>query len=175
MRLAAGKIGTAPEWFYKGCGSALRVHNDPLLLVPSYAEESGEEPEIAGVYQIAADGRPYRIDPTIGNEFSDHKFERFNYLNLAGSKLRTCAIGPELVIDYEFKSVPGTVTIERGGRVLWSKQIRSGEAEMCLLCATSSITISNSRPIIDREICTIISSAVTPSASWPEFNLLMAI
>ena len=129
-RPAAGKIGTAPEWFYKGCGTALRAHNDPLL-VPSYAEDGGEEPEIAGVYLIAADGRPYRIGLANGNEFSDHKFERRNYLNLAGSKLRTCATGPELVIDHEFKSVPGTVTIERGGRVLWSEQIRSGEEEMC--------------------------------------------
>ncbi len=60
------------------------------------------------------------------------------------------------MIDYEFKSDPGTVTIERGGRVLWSEQIRGGEAEMCLLCATSSINISNSRPIDDREICTFI-------------------
>ena len=31
-----------------------------------------------------------------GNEFSDHRFEKKNYLNLAGSKLRTCSIGPEL-------------------------------------------------------------------------------
>ena len=35
----------------------------------------------------------------IGNEFSDHKFEKKNYLNLAGSKIRTCSLGPELVID----------------------------------------------------------------------------
>ena len=31
----------------------------------------------------------------VGNEFSDHKFERKNYLNLAGSKIRTCGLGPE--------------------------------------------------------------------------------
>jgi hypothetical protein len=67
----------------------------------------------------------------IGNEFSDHRFEKKNYLNLAGSKIRTCSLGPELVIDPEFNSVPGKVSIERADKVIWSKEIRTGEAEMC--------------------------------------------
>ena len=67
---------------------------------------------------------------TIGNEFSDHVFERKNYLNLAGSKLRTCAIGPELILDAAFDSVPGTVTIKRGGATVWAKDIVTGEQEM---------------------------------------------
>jgi hypothetical protein len=66
-----------------------------------------------------------------GNEFSDHQFEKKNYLNLAGSKLRTCALGPELVVDPEFESVPVTIKVDRGGHLLWSKSFRSGEAEMC--------------------------------------------
>src|SRR3954453_17897816 len=47
-RPAAGVIGVAPEWFYKGTGSILRAHNEPLE-VPPYADDGGEEPEIAGV------------------------------------------------------------------------------------------------------------------------------
>src|SRR5438105_13309348 len=66
-----------------------------------------------------------------GNEFSDHRFEKTNYLNLAGSKLRTCALGPELAVDPVFESVPVDVKIERAGDVLWSKAFRSGLAEMC--------------------------------------------
>ena len=66
-----------------------------------------------------------------GNEFSDHRFEKTNYLNLAGSKLRNCSLGPELVVDPAFESVPVEVTIERDGEVLWSKSILSGEVEMC--------------------------------------------
>jgi hypothetical protein len=124
------KIGAAPEWFYKGDGSILRAHGQPLE-IPSYAEDGGEEAEIAGLYIIAPDGRPHRVGMAVGNEFSDHVFEKKNYLNLAGSKLRTCAIGPELVIDPAFDSVAGESRIERGGMVLWSKSIRSGEAEMC--------------------------------------------
>jgi hypothetical protein len=125
-----GRIGIAPEWFYKGTGTILRAHGEPLV-VPSYAEDGGEEAEVAGVYLIDAAGRPRRLGMAAGNEFSDHRFERKNYLNLAGSKLRTCALGPELVVDPDFDSVPGRVTLERAGSVLWSKEIRTGEAEMC--------------------------------------------
>ena len=99
--------------------------------MPSYGEDGGEEAEIAGVYLVGADGVPRRVGMTSGNEFSDHVFEKRNYLNLAGSKLRTCAIGPELVVDGKFDSVGGEVRIERGNDVVWSKAIRTGEAEMC--------------------------------------------
>ena len=125
-----GSIGTPPEWFYKGTGSILRAHGEALA-VPSYAEDGGEEAEIAGIYVNDAHGRPRRIGMALGNEFSDHCFEKQNYLNLASSKLRTCSTGPELVIDPEFESVIGEVMIERAGRTLWRKQIRTGEAEMC--------------------------------------------
>jgi hypothetical protein len=129
-RPAAGEIGTPPEWFYKGSGTILRAHNEPLE-IPSYAEDGGEEGEIAGVYVVDSGGRPCRVGMSCGNEFSDHVFEKKNYLNLAGSKLRTCALGPELTLDPEFTSVPGEVTIERSGQPLWTKQIRTGESEMC--------------------------------------------
>ena len=126
---AAGAVGAAPEWFYKGNGTILRAHGEPLD-VPGFAEDGGEEAEIAGVYVIGADGVPHRVGMAIGNEFSDHLFERKNYLNLAGSKLRTCAIGPELVIDPAFESVSGKVTVIRDGATVWSKDIVTGEQEM---------------------------------------------
>ncbi len=127
---AEGKIGNAPEWFYKGTGTILRAHGESLV-VPAYAEDGGEEGEVASVYVVAPDGSPRRIGFVIGNEFSDHRFEKKNYLNLAGSKIRTCSIGPELVLASEFQSVPGKVSIERGKEILWSKEILTGEAEMC--------------------------------------------
>ena len=125
-----GSIGTSPEWFYKGSGSILRSHGE-ILTVPSYAEDGGEEAEAAGIYINDPRGQPRRIGMAMGNEFSDHCFEKQNYLNLASSKLRTCSIGPELVVSPEFESVTGEVMIERSGRPLWRKQIRTGEAEMC--------------------------------------------
>jgi hypothetical protein len=125
-----GQAGVAPEWFYKGCGTILRAHNQPLE-VPAFAEDGGEEAEIAGVYLIGPDQLPYRFGMTVGNEFSDHIFEKRNYLNLAGSKLRTCSIGPELVVDPQFRSVSGRVTIQRGTSTVWSREILTGEDEMC--------------------------------------------
>jgi hypothetical protein len=41
-----------------------------------------------------------------------------------------CSIGPELVLDPDFDAVSGSVSIERGGAVLWSQSIASGEKNM---------------------------------------------
>ena len=83
---------------------------------------------------IDADGTPRRIGMAVGNEFSDHRFEKRNYLNLAGSKLRTCAIGPELVLDPAFDSVPGEV-VDRARRRARSGRRRSAPARR--RCATA--------------------------------------
>jgi len=128
-RPAPGETGVAPEWFYKGNGGILRGPYEPLT-VPAYAEDGGEEAELAGIYIIGEDGAPYRIGMVAGNEFSDHKFEKRNYLNLAGSKLRTCSIGPELVVGAGFQSIAGEVRIQRGVDTIWSKKVETGEANM---------------------------------------------
>jgi hypothetical protein len=125
-----GCVGAAPEWFYKGVGRIVRAHNEPLK-VPSHALDGGEEAEIAGVYLIGGDGTPFRVGLTQGNEFSDHVLEARNYLYLAESKLRDCALGPELVIEPKFDDVPGCSKIERGGKVIWETAQASGERWMC--------------------------------------------
>jgi hypothetical protein len=129
-RPAAGAVGIAPEWFYKGDGSAVRGPFEALE-IPGHGEDGGEEAEVAAIYIVADDGTPWRIGMTTGNEFSDHVFERRNYLNLAGSKLRTCSIGPELVAGADFSNVAGRVKVFRGGDILWEKEIRTGEQNMC--------------------------------------------
>jgi len=125
-----GAVGIAPEWFYKGDGSMIQAPFGSLP-IPGYAEDGGEEAEVAAIYLIAEDGSPWRIGMAVGNEFSDHVFERRNYLNLAGSKLRMCSIGPELVVNPVFDDIPGSVRILRGNDVLWQKQIATGERNMC--------------------------------------------
>ncbi len=124
-----GRIGVSPEWFFKGNGTILRAHGEPLV-APPFACDGGEEPEIAGLYVVDSAGRPRRVGMAIANEFSDHVLEKQNYLYLAHSKLRTCSIGPELVLDPDFSAVAGTVAVERDGRPLWSQAIASGEANM---------------------------------------------
>jgi hypothetical protein len=56
--------------------------------------------------------------------------EKKNYLYLAHSKMRQCAIGPELALDETFQALAGHVTILREGDVLWTQAIQSGEANM---------------------------------------------
>lgn len=129
-RPGKGAIGIQPEWFFKGTGHILRGHNQALD-VPPYAGDGGEEPEVAGIYLIDQNGSPRRIGFAIGNEFSDHVMEKKNYLYLAPSKLRTCSIGPELVIDLDFSPViDGKVSITRDDKIIWSKDVRTGEAHM---------------------------------------------
>jgi hypothetical protein len=124
-----GIIGVQPEWFYKGQGAVLRAHNETLER-PAYADDGGEEPEVAGVYVIDPNGQPYRIGFTPGNEFSDHVMEKKNYLYLAPSKLRQCAIGPEILIGGEFKDIEGTVEVIRKETSIWSQEIKTGENNM---------------------------------------------
>jgi hypothetical protein len=126
---AAGEAGVQPEWFYKGDGSILVAPGEPLT-APGFAEDGGEEPEIAGVYLIGSDGQPVRLGFVLGNEFSDHVVERQNYLWLAHSKLREAALGPELLLGELPAAVVGTSRILRDGAVVWEKPFLSGETNM---------------------------------------------
>lgn len=126
-----GNRGTAPEWFYKGNGVCLRGHRDPLDL-PSFALDGGEEPEFVGCYVIAPDGTPYRVGFALGNEWSDHATEKINYLYLAPSKLRTCSVGPELVVGECFEALDIRVTVAREGITIYdSGTLKSGQEFMC--------------------------------------------
>lgn len=127
---AKNQIGAQPEWFYKGDGSIV-VAPGAALPLPAFAEDGGEEPEIAGLYVIGPDRQPYRIGFALGNEYSDHIMERRNYLYLAHSKLRFCSYGPELVTGDLPQHLVGTSRIIRDGQVIWEKEFLSGEDNMC--------------------------------------------
>jgi hypothetical protein len=126
----AGETGAQPEWFYKGDGRILAAPGEPLVM-PSFALDGGEEPEIAGIYVIDVSGRPVRLGFALGNEFSDHVTERGNYLWLAHSKLRAAALGAELLLGELPADVRGVSRIRRDGAVIWEKPFLSGEANMC--------------------------------------------
>jgi hypothetical protein len=127
---AAGTTGVQPEWFYKGDGSIVSASGQDLNM-PSFALDGGEEPEIAGLYIIGDDGQPYRVGFAVGNEFSDHITERQNYLYLAHSKLRACAVGPALLVGELPQHIAGHARIrDRDGQVRWEKPFVSGEQNM---------------------------------------------
>ena len=121
--------GVQPEWFYKGNGHMAVAPGAPITS-PGFALDAGEEPEIAGIYIIAADGSPARVGWALANEFSDHVTERINYLYLAHSKLRPASFGPEILVGELPVDIRGTSRIRRSGAVIWEKPFLSGEANM---------------------------------------------
>jgi hypothetical protein len=126
----AGSAGVQPEWFYKGDGSIVRATGQDLDM-PAFSLDGGEEPEIAGLYLIGDDGQPWRLGFAIGNEFSDHVTERQNYLYLAHSKLRSCGLGPALLLGELPQHVAGVSRIlDETGKVRWEKAFVSGEQNM---------------------------------------------
>lgn len=125
----AGRVGAQPEWFWKGDGSILARPGAPLVS-PGWAEDAGEEAEVVGLYVVGDDGTPRRLGFALGNEFSDHVMEQWSYLDLAHSKLRPCAVGPELRLGPLPDAVEGEVRILRGGTPAWSGPFLSGESNM---------------------------------------------
>ncbi|WP_426231686.1 AraD1 family protein [Pararhizobium sp. DWP3-4] len=124
-----GEKGVQPEWFYKGNGSQTVAPGGDLVS-PSFAQDGGEEPEMAGIYVISDKGAPFRIGFAVANEFSDHVTERVNYLYLAHSKLRPASFGPEIRVGEAPSDIRGTSRIIRDGAVFWEKPFLSGEANM---------------------------------------------
>ena len=127
---AAGKIGTPPEWFYKGDGRCV-IAPEKELELPAYALDGGEEVEIVGLYVIGDRGEVLRVGFALGNEYADHVMERQNYLYLAHSKLRQCSFGPELLTGDLPASVTGRARLVRDGKEIWAEDWLSGEENMC--------------------------------------------
>ncbi|HYS45832.1 MAG TPA: AraD1 family protein, partial [Rhizomicrobium sp.] len=126
---AVGQEGAQPEWFYKGDGGSV-VAPEAAFASPAFAQDGGEEPEIVGLYRIGPDGVPHRLGFALGNEFSDHVTEKFNYLWLAHSKLRQCSFGPELRTGPLPGAVTGRSRVRRGNEVLFDRPFLSGEDNM---------------------------------------------
>jgi len=126
---APGAEGAQPEWFYKGDGGSV-VAPEADFTSPAFAQDGGEEPEIVGLYLIGPDGTPHRLGFALGNEFSDHVTEKFNYLWLAHSKLRQCSFGPELRTGPLPGAVTGRSRVRRGNEIIFDKPFLSGEDNM---------------------------------------------
>ena len=124
-----GEKGVQPEWFYKGNGTH-SVAPGAELVSPSFAEDGGEELEMAGIYVISDKGAPFRIGFAVANEFSGHVTERMNYLYLAHSKLRPASFGPEIRVGEAPGDIRGASRIIQDGKVVWEKPFLSGGTNM---------------------------------------------
>jgi hypothetical protein len=128
-RPRAGEIGVQPERFYKGNRHTAVACGQPLTS-PGVALDGGEEPEIAGIYLIGADGTPARVGWELANEFSDHVTERINYLYLAHSKLCEASFGPEILVGDLPSDVRGISRVWWDGAVVFEAPFQSREANM---------------------------------------------
>ena len=110
----------------------LRGPFEPLT-IPAYAEDGGEEAEIAGVYMIGDDGTPYRIGMATGNEFSDHQFREAELSEPRGLEAADLQRWSELVIGAGFHAVAGEVRIDARGETIWRRRSRPAKK----ICAHS--------------------------------------
>ena len=124
-----GKIGVQPEWFFKGVGTCVVAPGALIAAAGLCASRRARSRRSSASISIDAKGRPWRIGYSLGNEFSDHVTEAENYLYLAHSKLRACALGPELLIGELPPDVRGKTRIRRKGKVIWEDDFLSGEDE----------------------------------------------
>lgn len=127
---APGSVGVQSEWVFKGLGAWCVAPENPIEL-PGFSWGGGEEAEVVGLYVIGDKGEVLRVGYALGNEFSDHRMERENYLYLAHAKLRKSSFGPELLLGDLPANVTGNVRILRGGEALWQNSFHSGEENMC--------------------------------------------
>ncbi len=124
-----GPPGVAPEWHFKGTGHSV-VHPYQDFPVASFAEDASEEPELAGLYLIGADGMPRRLGFALANELTDHITERSNSGLVSHAKLCGSSFGPELLLDDLPASIAGVSRIVRKGRKRWEKPFLTGEDHM---------------------------------------------
>ena len=127
---AKGQSGRSARMVLQGRWLLAGGARAAALPKPSFALDGGEEPELAGLYMIDPKGNPVRLGFALGNEYSDHLTERQNYLFLAHSKLRHCAIGPEMIAGAAPDNISGMSRIKRKGKTIWEKPFLTGEANM---------------------------------------------
>ncbi|MGK5732055.1 fumarylacetoacetate (FAA) hydrolase [Streptomyces sp. URMC 124] len=123
---AEGEEFIAPNWFFKGFGSWLRMPGEPLT-VPASAVALIEEPEVALVYVNDADGTPHYAGYTFGNDLCDIGLHRRNPGWNPYCKLCDTSMAPWLFLGEPPRSVTGRVTIERDGVAAWEGNFDCGE------------------------------------------------
>lgn len=124
-----GTFGSQPEWFYKGTGDIL-VPPGGAIPHPDWGHGIGEEAEIAGIYIVGPDRKPFCIGYTLGNEFSDELMFFANVYHTAHSKRRHVSLGPEVLMGPLPQDIEARISLQRAGAVQWQADFRTGEFNM---------------------------------------------
>ena len=99
--------------------------------MPDFSQDGGEEPEIAALYVIAPDGKPYRLGFASATSFP---ITLWSARTIFGSPIRSCGsvqLGRRCCSDAlpaHIEGVSRVVAVD--GRVRWEKPFLSGEANM---------------------------------------------
>lgn len=115
----------APNWFFKGLGSWLRMPGEELV-VPKAAVALIEEPEVVLVYLDDAEGQPHYVGYTFGNDLCDIGLHRQNPGWNPYCKLCDTALAPWLFLDAPPSTVTGITRIQRAGEVVWEGKFNCG-------------------------------------------------
>ncbi|MGA4846484.1 fumarylacetoacetate (FAA) hydrolase [Streptomyces sp. G5(2025)] len=115
----------APNWFFKGFGSWLKMPEETLV-VPENPVALIEEPEMALVYVNDDEGNPHYVGYTFGNDLCDIGLHRQNPGWNPYCKLCDTSMAPWLFLDEPPQSVTGQVTIERDGAPAWEGKFSCG-------------------------------------------------
>ncbi|MGW4809815.1 aminotransferase class I/II-fold pyridoxal phosphate-dependent enzyme [Kitasatospora sp. NPDC004272] len=121
-----GEEFVAPNWFFKGFGSWLRLPGDQLV-APKRSVALIEEPEVALVYVNDDAGNPRYAGYTFGNDLCDIGLHIQNPGWNPYCKLVDTSIAPWLFLGEPPASVTGRVTIERDGATAWEGPFDCGE------------------------------------------------
>lgn len=121
-RCLLSRSGPNHAWHYVGCGTSLAGYNEPLHVSPL---ESAAPVGLAALYVIGHDGAPRRVGVTPAIDLP----------RAGGGASRSCAIGPELVLDAGFPRVDGSARVTRSGREIWSQELSGGDAPLSIALA----------------------------------------
>ncbi|MFF0560921.1 fumarylacetoacetate (FAA) hydrolase [Streptomyces sp. NPDC004266] len=119
----------APNWFFKGFGSWIRMPEEPLV-VPEKAVALIEEPEVALVYVNDDNGDPHYVGYTFGNDLCDIGLHRLNPGWNPYCKLSDTSLSPFVFLGPPPTTVTGRVTIERDGVSAWEGDFDCGESAL---------------------------------------------
>jgi hypothetical protein len=128
----AGRGGDARapiSWFFRGNGATVVGSGQPLQQ-PDFGLGAAARAAVVGMYIIADDGTPWRLGWALGNDLVDDRLLGLGAAYRAPARLRSSAVGPELVFGELPREISGSTRLVRGAQVLEEVAFVAGQSAM---------------------------------------------